>query len=269
MAEFLPQDAPEVHTQIAEIFQSIAQQYPQLMEQINRQLVPGAQSELAASQAVSPAYAQMMDELYAKYAPSLARTGASVDAISRLGAAQTDSDILGQYGVPLASSWRAAESAASPEAAATRATAATKLGQLLNSIDLNSANPEAERLVNQENIRSGNIATPSATNTVSNALSFGNELQKRRDALSNAIGTATNFIPAATSSFNPAANAVSRGASNTGVSQFTGVKGASNTAANTLGQALQVGSEANKAYSDWQSQMPSIMESMTPDSVSI
>src|SRR5439155_20956096 len=114
-----------------------------------------------------------------------------------------------------------------PEFYKTREQASDKLGELLSSINLGNANPEAERLVGQEAARTGNLATPSATSTVSNALSFGNELQKRRNALGQALGTASGFLPASQSQFgqNVALNSIGRPASGTGSNLFAGLQG--------------------------------------------
>lgn len=196
---------------------------PGITQAITGQYTPTAEAQLGAAQAVSPGYADLMSKLYSQYAPGLATTGANVDAISREGAAGTDLSLLQTYGPQLAAAQRASENALNPEVAAARASAAKGLGDLFGSINLNSPNPEAERLVSQESARSGNIAQPSATNTVSNALSFGNELQKRRDALGKAISLATGFTQAGQTSFNPVANALTRSPSNTGTSQFTGI----------------------------------------------
>lgn len=264
--------APATTKSMQSIQKALDSFIPAYTEVTNKEILPTEQAKLAAAQEVSPAYAQLMNELYAKYAPELARTGAAVESAARMGSAQTDADILARYGVPLATSYRVADNALNPEVAAVRAANADKLGQLLGSINLNAPNIEAERLVGQEAARTGNLATPSATSTVANALSFGNELQKRRDALGAAIGQATQFGATNRTTFNPVENAVTRGASTAGTSQFTGITNpgteAFDMANASLGSATGMRQQQNQINSeraapiDW-------ANAFTPDSVSI
>jgi len=104
----------------------------------------------------------------------------------------------------LANTYKASDKILNPQFGALRNQSGNKLGQLLGSINLNNANPEAERLVSQEAARTGNLGVPeNATNTVANALSFGKEMEGRRQSLANALGTATGFLPATRTNFNP------------------------------------------------------------------
>lgn len=208
------------------------QAIPAILQAIVKGTPELAKAQLAGAELVSPGYNKLLTELYEKYAPQLAKTGAETEAISRKGAADTDLAILQGSGGAAARSAEALNRELNPEFYASREKAAGKLGELLSSINLDSANPEAERLVSQEAARTGNLATPSATGTVSNALSFGNELQKRRNALSQALSVASGFLPASQSNFgtNVALNAVGRAPSGTGVNQFAGVQGANNAA---------------------------------------
>ncbi len=206
-----------------DVINNVMQNLPAYMNTVNAQLKPQAESELGAAQAVSPAYQELLTSLYEQNAPRLAAAGAGAEAISRKGAAQTDVDLLKGAGGEATRTLQGLDKQLNPEYYSTRAAGASKLGELLGSINLNDANPEAERLVSQESARSGNLATPSATSTVSNALSFGNEMQKRRDALGQAINSATSFLGPASGTFNTAATTLNRGASNTGLSEFGGV----------------------------------------------
>lgn len=223
--------APPTGESTAKIMEALTQYLPAYSQVVNAQKLPTAQADLGVSQAVSPAYAQLMQELYSQYGPGLAKTGSELERINRLGAAGTDVEILQGPGKELVSSAQALDRALNPEYYNTRAAAAGKLGELLGSINLNAPNPEAERLVSQEAARTGNVATPSATSTVSNALSFGNELQKRRSALGQAISIGSQFLPSAVSQFNPVQTALGRPSTNTGISQFTGVQGPSGQSA--------------------------------------
>ena len=213
-----------------DVIRNIMANLPEYMKVLNSQMLPEAQAKLATEQATSPQYQELLTSLYEKFAPRLAKTGADVDTISRTGSAEGDVSLLKGAGGEAARGVSALDKQLNPEYYATRSAAGGKLGELLGSINLNNANPEAERLINQENQRSGNSGAPSATNTVSNALSFGNELQKRRDSLGSAINTASGFLAPASGTFNTANIALGKGPTNTGLTNFAGVQTPSNTA---------------------------------------
>lgn len=229
--------APSTSESTASIINSLTQYLPAYMKVQNEQLGPQNQAQLEVAKQVSPEYGKLLDSLYQQFAPSLAKTGTQVENINRTGAAQTDLDILRGSGGDLAREAVKIDKELSPEYYKTRELEANKLSQLLGSIDLNNPNPEAERLVNQENQRSGNTsANPNATTTVANALQFGNEGQKRRDALTEALNTATNFLQPSQGQFNPVVTALNRPSTNAGSSQFAGVT-------NPSGQAYQSGNQ--------------------------
>lgn len=231
--------APSTGESTAEIMRALTENLPAYMQVQNAQVGPQSQAQLDVAKNISPQYQQLMADLYKQFAPQLAQTGTQVDNISRTGAAKTDLDILKGSGGELVTQAQALDKQLNPEYYKTRELQGQKLGELLGSINLNNANPEAERLINQENQRSGNAGTPSATNTVSNALSFGDQLEKRRASLGNALNTATSFLQPSQGQFNPVQTALNRPSTNTGVSQFGGVTNPSNQAYQSGGQLLQ------------------------------
>lgn len=215
--------APSTGESTASIMQSLTQYLPGYMRVVNEQVLPQARTELKAAQEISPAYTQLLSEIYRQYAPELAKTGTEVERINRLGAADTDLAILQGKGGELARESQKVDRELNPEFYATREKAAGSLSDLLGSINMGDANPEAERLVNQENIRSGNLGNTNATNTVSNALSFGREADNRRNQLGQAIGLATNFMQPSQGQFNPVVTALNRPSTNTGETRFEGI----------------------------------------------
>jgi hypothetical protein len=223
---FCGSDIPSTSESASDMFSAMYDYYPGLAKIYRDQLVPTALAEQQASQAVSPAYQQLMTDLYRQYGPANAAIGQGIDASNRLASANTDVNILKGPGTELAKTYQDIEKQLNPEYYATRAATSGKIDELLNSINLGNANPEAERLISQENARSGNLGTPSASNTVANALSFGDAANSRRAALSTAINAATNFLQpsSSASAFNPATTALNRPTSNTGASQFAGVQ---------------------------------------------
>ena len=214
----------------SDVINNVIQNLPAYMNTVNAQLAPQARSELATQQEIAPQYQELLTSLYEKFAPRLATAGAGADRISREATARTDADILKGAGGDTVRNLSDLDRSVNPEYYKTREAGAAKLGELLGSINLSDANPEAERLVSQENARSGNLTTPSSTRTVANALSFGNEQQKRRDALGQAINTASGFLAPASGTFNTANIALGKGPTNTGLTNFAGVKDTQNQA---------------------------------------
>jgi DNA uptake protein ComE-like DNA-binding protein len=216
--------APSTQESTAQMMQSLTQYLPAFMQAQNAQVLPQAQAELNTAQQISPAYQRLTADLYKQFAPELAGVGRDIDSANRLKTAETDAAILAGSGRDLARTYSSIDKELNPEYYSAREAAGGGLQQLLGSINLNDANPEAERLINQENARTGNLGNNSATNTVANALSFGTAMNERRNTLANAINTASGFLqPASNAQFNPATAALNRPTSNTGLSQFGGV----------------------------------------------
>lgn len=231
----------------------LAANLPALMQAYNGQVGATTAAQENASSAVSPQYEQLMSDLYKQFAPGLAATGSQIDNQTRTATANTDASLLAGPGANIATTTDAIDRANNPEYYTARAQAGSSLGQLLNSINLNNPNIEAERQINQENQRSGNTAPNSATNTVSNALSFGDQNLKRVSALGSAIGTATNFLQSANNpvATNAATSELSKPPSQSGTSQFAGVTPAAT-------QSYSSGSDLLNSISGFQNNAASI-----------
>lgn len=244
---------------------------PKFLQVTGENILPFEQQKLGAAQAISPGYNQLLTDLYTQSAPKLAQTGADVERINRTGAAETDLAILRGSGGQLAKEGQELDKILNPEFYNTRAATADKLGQLLASIDLNNANPEAERLINQENERTGNANVSSNTNTVSNALSFGNELQKRRDSLGQALTVATQALQPMQGQFNPIQTALNRPSSNTGENRFAGTQNPGGEAMvagnNILGQSVGLKQQQNDINANRRDTLDRVTEVMGSVSV--
>jgi len=214
--------APTTSESTAEMMQSLTKYLPAFMKAQNAEVLPQAETELAAAQKISDPYQRLLTDLYNKYAPELATTGTKVENINRTGAAKTDLDIMRGSGKELVTEAQALDKQLNPEVYATKEAAGKQLSNLLGAVDVDGGTHEAERLVNREALRSGNSNVSSQTGTVANALAFGDERMKRMDALSNTIGQATNFIQGAQGQFNPITTALNRPSTNTGSNQFGG-----------------------------------------------
>ena len=256
-------DAPKSGSGLtSDVIQNVMRNLPAYMETINSQMGPEARAKLATEKEISPQYQELLTSLYEKFSPRLAEAGAKNEAISRKGSADTDVDLLQGSGGRAVGELSRLDKETNPEYYKIRSAGADKLGELLGSINLNNANPEAERLVSQENQRSGNAAVPSATGTVSNALSFGNEQQKRRDALGQAINTASGFLAPASGTFNTANIALGKGPTNTGLTNFAGVQSPNSSAGGTASNLLNVGAGLTGQEQDIESQRRDVLDRM-------
>lgn len=229
--------APQVTESTHDIMRAFISNFPELMNVTNAQVRPQAEAKLATDEAISPRYAKLLNDLYSDYGTKMAQTGVDVERINRQGAAETDLGILRGTGGDLAREAVKIDKELNPEFYDTRANTADSLKQLLGSLNLDAPDVEAERLVNQENIRTGNQGNDSASNTVANALQFGDQRLKRQNALSQAISTATNFLQPSQGQFNPVVTALNRPSTNAGETRFEGVTKSGDTAYN-MGQGM-------------------------------
>jgi len=156
------------------------------------------------------------------------------------------------------------EQQVNPEYYQIRGAAGNQATNLVNSINLNglSGGEQAavERSLAQSNYASGNLGLDNATNAVSNAMNFGDYLNTKRTALSNALNTASTTMNAVNNtSWNPVSTALSQPDSSTqsnwGTSQFAGTTKASGTNENTTSSDLMssisslLGSQMGYQYS--------------------
>jgi hypothetical protein len=164
---------------------------------------PTSLAQLQAAQLTAPGVNQLEADRY--------------NTITRNQAA-TDADILGTIGRDRASIASEIDRGINPEFYQAREAGLDSILGQLKMLDLNNANPEAERLVNLENVRTGNLTTPSnETNTVKNALQFGDERLKRSAALSQALNTANNFLTSSRATFDPFGRSVTTSTTNNAV----------------------------------------------------
>lgn len=154
--------APTPQESTAAMIQAYTQGLPGLMSVYNKQLAPNEQAQLEASRQVSPGYAALQNEIYKLYGPDAARTTLDIAKIQ------------------------------DPEYYKVREQAANKLINLINNPVSETERAEIERYVNRGNVATGNSVNPSATNTITNAMYFGD---KARQNLSQALDQAINATP--------------------------------------------------------------------------
>ena len=224
---------------------------------------PAAEQEIAMAKAFIPQYGQLAsDEAYRE---ALRRAGTQVDVLR------------GPGGELIDEAFAKAQQVDRPFYDQ-RAVAGQRLGDLLASFvdprtleggeDYDPSRPggrftgalsgsereEIQRSLNQQRARSGGSGGPrSMQDVVASAMTFGQGVQNRRDALGRALGQATSFLPASRSGFDPLQVAMGRPSMQFGAQQFSQPNMQTNTAAqsgnflnNTFGAAMQsAGFQAN------------------------
>jgi hypothetical protein len=194
---------PPVLASTGEQLGALVKFLPQLSQAYNQQILPTEQANLAAQQQIAPGQQALDASLYGTYGPQIAKTSSDIAAANAMRGAQSDAAVLAGPGQDVARAGLAAQQIADPEYYATRALAGQKTNDLLNSININglsgSERAEVERSLNQQAQQGGSPDISSGIKTVQNAATFGNALQNKRNALGQAIGQATNFLPAAKS----------------------------------------------------------------------
>lgn len=248
--------APTVGESTAQQLQALTANLPGLMQSVGGNILPYEQQLQTAQNTIAPQQAQLNADLFAKYGSQLNDIGNQLASSTALSQAKSTADVLNGPGQAALSAADAAQRKLDPEYYATRSLESGKIGDLLNSIDLNglsgSERAEVERSNAQQDASRGIANSPSQTATVNNAMNFGSALQNKRNALSQAISTATGFLPNAQGPINAVATTTGKSSNNAGVSQFSGV-GTSQTgqlggATNSLASGL-LGNVNNTATS--------------------
>jgi hypothetical protein len=231
------------------------------------EMLPNELAKLNTAQQISPAYAAMINQLYGQYGPELNRIGQFIERDNRLASADADADILAGPGRRMTEEAQKLDEQLNKEFYDARRSGGKTLVDLLGSINLDRPDVEAERLIGRENARSGNLATPSATNTLANALQFGNEQMKRQGMAGNAVNAASNFMASSRSEFNPVVTALGRPSSNIADSRFPGVSNpgdqAFNMASDVWGGTTGLSMQRNQLEAQRRDSLDRINETMS------
>lgn len=168
-----------------------------------------AGAQQTATEQNSPQENQLLTSLFQQFGPQLAATGAQIGANTQQTQANTNASVAGSAGGQASlNAAIAADQATNPQFYQMRGQEANSLSNLLGSIDLSGQLSGGEtqalqRSVAQQNNQTGTSNTPSAINTASNAMTFGNATYQRQEQaksdLSSALGQATSFLPASQS----------------------------------------------------------------------
>jgi hypothetical protein len=209
-----------------DLMPALSRGIPGLSQLISSQILPNALRQLEAREATAPREAALNLQLVRDFGQQFA----GADLSRNLALLQSPE------GQALISAELAARRQADPEYYATRELTANRLGDLLNSIDIEKLSggerAEVERASNQRAASSGDLNVPSTIGTVENAMMFGDRLTQKKKLLSDAINTASGFLP--TAKAGEFSGIETTGGQNFGANSFT-------TGGNTAQDALNLG----------------------------
>jgi len=240
-----------------------------------------ALAEQALRDQFGPAAAAQQFQLADKYMPMYGQIGRDESYYDRMSDAATGVDVMRGPGGAMVDETFAKARQVDPEFYGRRAQTSSMLGDLLRSFaapgTVTEQNPfgtftgalsggereEIQRSLNQQRARSGGMGGPRAmTDVVANAMTFGQGVQNRRDALGRALNQATSFLPASRSGFDPLQVAMGRPSTHFGAQQFTqpqmNTQGLQAQGANVFGAASNMARDA----AGYSARQPSFLDSL-------
>lgn len=194
------------------------QYLPSSLATVSNQNAPVTNSMAGAAANANPIYTASGLNQLNSYAPGYANAGNNLTQQQSLGAYN---NLTGAGGLS-AVAGAGLTNLLNPAQAANN----TQATNLVNSINLNGLSggeqAAAERSLNQSNYATGNMGLDNATNAVSNAMNFGQQLQAKRAALGSALSTAQGVASGQNTAFNPTQYIAQSGntSNNFGLSQF-------------------------------------------------
>lgn len=200
--------APSTGESTEEMMSAYTRHFPELMKINAANILPTEQAKLAASQATSPAYEKLQQELFSIYGPMYGKVSDQINTNSAQSQAQSDLNIVKGTGRDLVKEALDTQKLADPEYYETRSRVSGGLKDLISSIDLKGGlsggeREEISRGLAQEGSRRGTLNTPSQTDVVANAMTFGGAQRARENEskgqLAAALGLGTSFLPASQS----------------------------------------------------------------------
>lgn len=220
----------------AEQMMAFAEHLPAVMAATNQELLPSELAKFETSQSVSPLYAQLQQDLYGQYGPSMNKIGSDIANQNALAQAQTDADVLAGPGKELIANALEGAKLYDPEYFSTRELAAQQMQDMLRPGLTGGEHEAIQRYVNQNDVATGNLnAGGGASNVVSNAMQFGNAA---RDRMSQSLSLATGMLPTLRSNVDTFQQATGRPSMvNTGEGRTQGA--ATNVGQNAYGMAGQ------------------------------
>jgi len=221
--------APATSESTEQMMQAYRDYLPDILRITANNILPMEQAKLSGSEAVSPGYAKLSTDLFGEYGPQLAKIGSDIIKQQANDQALSDLSVVSGPGRQLVNEALTTAKAADPEYYNVREAAGNKLSALLGSINptggLDANETEAvTRGLAQENTRRGVAFNPSQTNTVANAMQFGNAAMAKKEKIGNILNATTSTAPALKSGIDVFQVATGKPSyANLGDTKFTGV----------------------------------------------
>ena len=239
------------------VLNAIKDYYPDAAKAINATLGPTAAAQLEADKSVSPGYAQLNTDIYAKYGPEAAKTAANIDDITQAAASKRELDLAQTTGKGLVTQADLLQKQLDPEFYKQREATSDAISKYLTNANPNLTENEREEM--RRGMGSTSAANPeSAIDTAINASRFGSKFSDKNTAFGNAIANVAAALPTMRSGISGFEVATRRALnSNTGGDRVSGAT--TNAGNNTYGMAnsfmnnatqLQ-GTAMNKQLSMW------------------
>lgn len=236
----------KVYRQTAQGVQAITDLLPYYNQAVNATILPNALAQLQASAATSPLYAQLTTDLYNRFGPQLNAIGNEINRRNMLAQASSENQVLQGPGKDLVNSAYDLSQVFDKPYYDTRQSTANQIGNLYNSIDLSGGLSPTERDeiakgLYRNNAQTGVAYSPSQSQTIANAMQYGQAGYGRKiqaqNQLTSAIQAANQFLPQSKSGVDVFQVATGRSSMpNTGNALFTGAQ--QGNASTSLGQQM-------------------------------
>lgn len=214
------------------ISDTVIKNLPALMQIINQQAMPSAAAQYNVAQKYTPKYNALQVQQAQQWLPQLQ----AIDAASQQAQAQASLSLLGGAGGQLVQQANELDKLINPEYYAGR-TALANLGQTWMSGQLTPAEQEAiNRSLLNGSVNMGLLGTPSNTQTVANAMQFGNATNQRQQ---QGAALMSSFLPQSRSQMDVLQTALGRPSNTSATSQFLGVQNPTNPSQNLAQSWLQ------------------------------
>lgn len=210
--------APPASESTAAQLEAMTTGLPGLMNALSAEYLPSERAKLEASQAVSPEYAKLAEQIYATTGMRLNEIGNAINDINAKAQAETSADVVAGPGRRLVEEGLKTARIADPEYYRTRELAGARLAEMLNGGITPGEEEAISRGVAKDRIGSGNLNAPSNIEGIKAGILYGNAATQK---MSNALQLATGAMPTMKSGVNPF-QTYPTAAPNTGDTRATG-----------------------------------------------
>lgn len=228
------------------LFSTYMQYLPGMLSATSSQIPETAQNQLNATLATQPMYNALNLQQAQNYSVPLAKVGQEVSDSNALAGARTNYNQLTGAGGAAAKAAEALNRETNQNYYKIQDASSAKARDLVDSFNMMGLSPgeqnAVERSTNQRLNTTGNLGLNNTTNTVNNAMSFGNAFRQKQAGLASALGAANQTAASAINSgFNPVTLALGQPQQsvqgNFGTGQFNNVNAGTqnNSAGNAIG----------------------------------